>query len=64
MASGMSFISNRWVFTGPQSYTVEPAVDESGDYVVWSVNAAGRTAVSRGPEGQQREMAAILNDRH
>jgi hypothetical protein len=60
----MTFISNRWVFTGPQSYVVEPATDGSGEFVCWSVNAAGRRAVTRGSEASMRETAEILNDRH
>lgn len=50
MANGMSFIGNRWVYTGPQSYVSEPASDGTGDYVVWSVNAAGKRAVARRPD--------------
>lgn len=52
MANGMSFIGNRWVYTGPQSYVSEPASDGSGDYVVWSVNAAGKRAVARGTKAE------------
>lgn len=62
--SGMSFINNRWVFTGPQSYVAEPANDETGDWLVYSVNAAGRKPVTRTTESAAKETAAILDDRH
>lgn len=32
--SGMSFICNRWVFTGPQGYRVVPQSDGDGFLVV------------------------------
>jgi hypothetical protein len=64
MANGMSFIGNRWVFTGPQSYVAEPANDGTADWLVYSVNAAGRRPMTRTTEGAARETAGILNDRH
>lgn len=64
MANGMSFIGNRWVFTGPQSYVVEPNLHGTG-WLVVSVNAAGRRPVAAVTErSKAQEMAAILNDRH
>ena len=64
MANGMSFISNWWVFTGPQSYVAEPATDGTADWLVYSVNAAGRKPITRCAEGAAKETASILNDRH
>lgn len=65
MANGMSFIGNRWVFTGPQSYKVKHVSDGPG-WLVVSVNAAGERPIS-GPiieRSRADEMASILNDRH
>lgn len=64
MANGMSFIGNRWVFTGPQSYVAEPVSDGTGEWVIVSVNAAGRKPIMRCKKEQAMETAGILNDRH
>lgn len=37
---GMSFISNRWVYCGPQSYQVW--VNEAGKYGIYSCSVAGK----------------------
>lgn len=64
MANGMSFIGNKWVFTGPQSYVVEANTAGTG-WVVLSVNAAGRRPVAVvSTRSKADEMAAILSDRH
>ncbi len=66
----MKFICNRWVFTGPESYTATEAADESGDWIVNYVTAAGRQPVHRyGPshgapeerEAKARAMAERLD---
>lgn len=38
--NGMSFICNRWVFTGPEGYRVVPQTDERGGFLVVRYNAA------------------------
>jgi hypothetical protein len=64
MANGLTFLGNRWVFTGPQSYETEPINDGTGEWVVISVNAAGCKPIARCPHGAAVEMAGILNDGH
>lgn len=38
---GMSFIANRWVFTGDEGYEVRPDGNGTDTYSVWSYHAAG-----------------------
>lgn len=63
---GMSFISNRWVFTGPQGYRVKPRVDGTG-FLVVSYTAAREMPVYSGTEplteDGAHELAASLSRR-
>lgn len=45
---GMSFICNRWAFTGPEGYRVEPEEDGVGLFRVVRYNAAGTEGVCGG----------------
>jgi hypothetical protein len=39
--NGMSFIGNRWVFTGSKGYRVKPDQHDEGLFMVVSYNATG-----------------------
>lgn len=59
---GMSFICNRWVFTGPQGYRVRPN-DDDGTFTTVSYNVAESRPVYgaiRVSEDEAHEMAARL----
>lgn len=56
-ADGMSFIGNRWVFTGPQGYRVKP--DGNGTFKVVSYTVAGERLV-HGGQGLTEPMAHVL----
>ncbi len=59
---GMSFISNRWVFTGPQGYRVQftGTGDEPGDWSVFSYDAAETRIVGTFGMGLSEEAAHEL----
>lgn len=64
-ANGMSFICNRWVFTGPRGYRVQFTGDgpDNDGWSVFSYNAAGTRIVghARGlTEDAAHEAAAQL----
>lgn len=60
--SGMSFIGNRWVFTGPSYYESEPNTSDNGGYVVVHVTAAGKRPVAlTTTETAAQEMIAALS---
>ncbi|MGI5196910.1 hypothetical protein ACQEVY_25285 [Streptomyces sp. CA-288835] len=63
---GMSFICNRWVFTGAEGYRVKPDSDDEGLFMVVRYNATGQTPFYGGrglSERDAHEMAASLSGR-
>jgi hypothetical protein len=61
---GMSFIGNRWVFTGAEGYRVKPDPDDAGLFRVVRYTAAGETPFYGGSglsEDDAHEMAAKLS---
>lgn len=57
--NGMSFICNRWVFTGPEGYRVRPNGD--GSYNVYSYAHTSERAVALSfSENAAHELAASL----
>lgn len=61
--NGMSFICNRWVFTGPQGYRVR-ANEDDGTFTVVSYHAAAERPVWDGVRISEHEahcMAARLS---
>jgi hypothetical protein len=57
--NGMSFISNRWVFTGAEGYRVLPDRDDPHLFVVVRYNAASTTGFYGG-RGLTEEAAHTL----
>ncbi|MET9385320.1 hypothetical protein ABZY09_30675 [Streptomyces sp. NPDC002928] len=65
-ASGMSFISNRWVFTGAEGYRVKQDSDDTHLSMVVRYNATGETPFYGGrglSEDDAHAMAARLSGR-
>jgi len=62
-ANGMSFISNRWVFTGAEGYRVKQDPDDAHLFMVVRYSAAAETPFYGGrglTEDAAHEMAASL----
>ena len=59
MSNGMSFINNRWVFTGgPDRYKKRP--NEDGTFTVVSWNAAGESSVYGGRNISEADADAMI----
>lgn len=57
--SGMSFIGNRWVFTGAEGYRVKADRDDAHLFMVVRYSAAGETPFY-GARGLTEEAAHVL----
>jgi len=65
--NGMSFISNRWVFTGAEGYRVKQDTDDAHLFMVVRFNATGETPFYGGrglSEDDAHAMAARLVGRN
>lgn len=59
MSNGMSFINNRWVFTGgPDRYKKRP--NDDGTFMVMSCNAAGERPVYGGRNLSEADADAMI----